>query len=81
MVPLKLFRSGSFSGANLVTLFLYAALGIFVRGEREYLFLRIGQVLDSAGQECLGRGDHVQRLAHQLDQAVLGHETGSKLLP
>ena len=29
MVPLKLFRSGSFSGANLVTLFLYAALGIF----------------------------------------------------
>jgi len=29
MVPLKLFQSGSFSGANLVTLFLYAALGIF----------------------------------------------------
>ncbi len=29
MVPLKLFRSASFSGANLLTLFLYAALGIF----------------------------------------------------
>jgi EmrB/QacA subfamily drug resistance transporter len=30
MVPLKLFRSPSFSGANLLTLFLYAALGIFM---------------------------------------------------
>jgi EmrB/QacA subfamily drug resistance transporter len=29
MVPLQLFRSQSFSGANLLTLFLYAALGIF----------------------------------------------------
>ena len=29
MVPLLLFRSGSFSGANLLTLFLYAAIGIF----------------------------------------------------
>lgn len=29
MVPLKLFRSPTFSGANLLTLFLYAALGIF----------------------------------------------------
>jgi EmrB/QacA subfamily drug resistance transporter len=29
MVPLKLFRSASFSGANLLTLFLYAGLGIF----------------------------------------------------
>ncbi len=29
MVPLKLFRSASFSGANLLTLFLYGALGIF----------------------------------------------------
>src|SRR5580700_3631339 len=29
MVPLTLFASRSFSGANLVTLFLYAALGIF----------------------------------------------------
>jgi EmrB/QacA subfamily drug resistance transporter len=29
MVPLKLFASHSFSGANLLTLFLYAALGIF----------------------------------------------------
>jgi EmrB/QacA subfamily drug resistance transporter len=29
MVPLKLFQSVSFSGANLLTLFLYAALGIF----------------------------------------------------
>jgi len=29
MVPLKLFRSASFSGANLLTLCLYAALGIF----------------------------------------------------
>ncbi len=29
MVPLALFRSLSFSGANLLTLFLYAALGIF----------------------------------------------------
>jgi EmrB/QacA subfamily drug resistance transporter len=29
MVPLWLFRSRSFSGANLLTLFLYAALGIF----------------------------------------------------
>ncbi len=29
MVPLILFRSGSFSGANLLTLFLYAAIGIF----------------------------------------------------
>lgn len=27
--PLKLFQSASFSGANLLTLFLYAALGIF----------------------------------------------------
>lgn len=29
MVPLEFFRSPSFSGANLLTLFLYAALGIF----------------------------------------------------
>ena len=29
MVPLTLFRSGSFSGANLLTFFLYAAIGIF----------------------------------------------------
>ena len=29
MLPLALFKSRSFSGANLVTLFLYAALGIF----------------------------------------------------
>jgi EmrB/QacA subfamily drug resistance transporter len=29
MVPLSLFQSRSFSGANLLTLFLYAALGIF----------------------------------------------------
>lgn len=29
MVPLKLFQSASFSGANLLTLFLYAAVGIF----------------------------------------------------
>jgi EmrB/QacA subfamily drug resistance transporter len=29
MVPLKLFKSRTFSGANLLTLFLYSALGIF----------------------------------------------------
>src|SRR5271165_5515220 len=29
MVPLQLFRSRAFSGANLLTLFLYAAIGIF----------------------------------------------------
>jgi EmrB/QacA subfamily drug resistance transporter len=29
MVPLSLFRSHAFSGANLLTLFLYAAIGIF----------------------------------------------------
>jgi hypothetical protein len=29
MLPLTLFKSGSFSGANLLTLFLYAAIGIF----------------------------------------------------
>ena len=29
MVPLVLFRNGDFSGANLLTLFLYSALGIF----------------------------------------------------
>jgi MFS family permease len=29
MVPLTLFESSSFSGANLLTLFLYAAVGIF----------------------------------------------------
>ena len=29
MVPLALFKTSSFSGANLLTLFLYAALGIF----------------------------------------------------
>jgi EmrB/QacA subfamily drug resistance transporter len=29
MVPLELFRSRNFSGANLLTLFLYSALGIF----------------------------------------------------
>ena len=29
MVPLKLFNSASFSGANLLTAFLYSALGIF----------------------------------------------------
>jgi EmrB/QacA subfamily drug resistance transporter len=29
MVPVSLFRSASFSGANLLTLFLYAAVGIF----------------------------------------------------
>jgi EmrB/QacA subfamily drug resistance transporter len=30
MVPLEFFRSQTFSGANLLTLFLYAALGIFL---------------------------------------------------
>jgi EmrB/QacA subfamily drug resistance transporter len=30
MVPLSLFKSRSFSGTNLMTLFLYAALGIFI---------------------------------------------------
>ncbi|HEY0704835.1 MAG TPA: DHA2 family efflux MFS transporter permease subunit [Candidatus Acidoferrales bacterium] len=30
LVPLELFRSADFSGANLITLFLYAALGIFL---------------------------------------------------
>jgi len=30
MMPLRLFRSRSFSGANLLTLLLYAALGIFL---------------------------------------------------
>jgi EmrB/QacA subfamily drug resistance transporter len=30
MVPFELFRSRDFSGANLLTLFLYAALGIFM---------------------------------------------------
>lgn len=30
MVPLTLFKSRSFSGANLLTLFLYATLGIFI---------------------------------------------------
>ena len=29
MLPLALFKSGSFSGANLLTFFLYAAIGIF----------------------------------------------------
>ena len=29
MLPLALFKSRSFSGANLLTLFLYAAIGIF----------------------------------------------------
>ena len=29
MLPLRLFKSRSFSGANLLTLFLYAAIGIF----------------------------------------------------
>ena len=29
MVPLNLFRSPAFSGANLLTFFLYAAIGIF----------------------------------------------------
>jgi EmrB/QacA subfamily drug resistance transporter len=29
MLPLKLFESSSFSGANLLTLFLYAAVGVF----------------------------------------------------
>ena len=29
MVPLTLFRSSNFSGANLLTLFLYGAMGIF----------------------------------------------------
>ncbi len=29
MVPLRLFRTRAFSGANLLTLFLYAAIGIF----------------------------------------------------
>jgi EmrB/QacA subfamily drug resistance transporter len=29
MVPLKLFRSSAFSGANLLTLFLYSAVGMF----------------------------------------------------
>jgi hypothetical protein len=29
MVPLTLFRSASFSGANLLTLFLYGAIGVF----------------------------------------------------
>ena len=30
MVPLSLFKSRSFSGTNLLTLFLYAAIGIFI---------------------------------------------------
>ena len=40
MVPLALFRSRSFSGANLITLFLYAALG----GVLYYLPLNLIQV-------------------------------------
>jgi EmrB/QacA subfamily drug resistance transporter len=34
MIPLSLFESRSFSGANLVTLFLYAALGTFFSSSR-----------------------------------------------
>ena len=49
-----------------------------VRGDREDHFLRIGQVLDAAGQKGLGHGERVQRLPQQLDLAVLRHETGSK---
>src|SRR6202035_4831400 len=57
---------------------LSSASALVVRGDREDHFLRIGQVLDAAGQEGLSRGDRVQRLPQQLDLAVLSHETGSK---
>src|SRR5258708_14075873 len=63
---------------SLDSYFRASASAPVVRGEREDLFLRIGQVLDAAGQQALGRADHVQRLPHPLDQAVLGHETGGK---
>src|ERR1700688_2725972 len=51
-----------------------------ILGDREDHFLRIGQVLDAAGQEGLGHGDRIQRLPQQLDLAVFGHETASKLV-
>jgi len=57
---------------------LSTASGPVVWGDREDHFLRIGQVLDAAGQEGLGHGDRVQRLPQELDLAVLGHETASK---
>src|SRR5437899_1843485 len=80
--PTSIFHPGPRSCASAFTAQVSGELSTasapVVRGDREDLFLRTGQVLNAARQEGLGRGDPVQRLPHQLDQAVLGHETGSK---
>ncbi len=49
MVPLSLFKSPAFSGANLLTLFLYAALGVF-------LFLFPLNLIQIQGYSATGTG-------------------------
>ncbi len=49
MVPLSLFKSHAFSGANLLTLFLYAALGVF-------LFLFPLNLIQIQGYSATGTG-------------------------
>jgi len=49
MVPLSLFKSSAFSGANLLTLFLYAALGVF-------LFLFALNLIQIQGYSATGTG-------------------------
>jgi predicted MFS family arabinose efflux permease len=49
MVPLELFRSSAFSGANLLTLFLYSAIGI-------YFFLLPLNLIQVQGYSATGTG-------------------------
>jgi MFS family permease len=53
MVPLNLFRSRTFSGANLLTLFMYAALGIFFFIFPMNLILAQGYSATAAGAATL----------------------------
>src|SRR5437879_5899740 len=80
--PTSIFHHGPRSCASAFTAQVSGELSTasapVVWGDREDHFLRIGQVLDAAGQEGLGHRDRIQRLPQQLDLAVLGHETASK---
>jgi len=57
MVPLELFKSRSFLGANVVTLFLYAAIGVF--------FFLFSNEFDPGGK-ILDHGGWSRGLTHDL---------------